>query len=1031
MAWLLLAASPAGAQEGAAAIAQSPAVQAAVASGQVTPAQVQQGLQMLESGQISPEQAAAARERLAHGTLTPAEIETGRRLLEGARQSETASGAAPDATGGEAGPEQQRAPEGIVAGQPAFAQRMFGPAAKGLTIFGQDLFSRPAETFSPLRDVPVSEDYVVGPGDAIKVIMWGRLEGSYELEVTPEGEINFPKLGTLSVAGLTLREVKALISQQAESITGVSVSVSMGKLRTIQVFVLGEVKRPGLYSVSALATAVHALLAAGGPTPLGSLRGLELKRNGEITSRIDLYRFLQRGDISDDTRLMAGDVVFVPAVGPLVAVTGNVKRPGIYEMQGERTLQGVLALAGGLAPRAYNQRLQIERAFANQQEIILDIPYDTVEKQQPVPVADGDVVKVFSLMPVAANAVTLIGNVARPGEYAFRPGLRVRDVLPDVESLLPDAHYSYALIKRYHLQDMSTELIPFDLGALLAGVPGSHNIALQPMDEIHVFSKWAFEDKPKALIEGEVRKPGSYPVERMRVKDLIQKAGSLTETAYLAKAELIRTDEAQRQHTLYFDVAAALADDPQHNLAVQNLDRVRIHSVWEERWQEFASIDGEIKEPKAYPLTQGMRVKDLVFKAGGFTRDASMTTGHLYRTDWRTKEVTILTFELDKALAGDPDYNLILQDLDRVVVHSVWEYKEHHTVQAKGMLNKPGSYPYAANMTVRDLVLVAGSPREAAYLDRAEIVRYRIVDGRQVETSLVEINLRQALAGDLRHNIALQPWDVLTVKRIPEWGETAEVRISGEVNFPGSYTIRKGERLSSLIERAGGFTPLAYFRGARFTRESARVQQQERMSELVDRLAGELARGATQELTETLTKEDIEAEKQTMDAQRTLIERLRRIKATGRVVMKLAPGPGFADSEFDVLLEDGDDLHVPPVRRTVAVLGEVYNPTTLICGLEGTTITVALGQTGGPTKYAEEDEIYVIQADGSVHGKRQRGYVTTVFSSFEDRPLYPGDTLVVPPKLIHTSLKRDIKDVTSILYEMAVAAGIVITQVFD
>jgi protein involved in polysaccharide export with SLBB domain len=216
---------------------------------------------------------------------------------------------------------------------------------------------------------------------------------------------------------------------------------------------------------------------------------VDLKRQGKKITTIDLYDFLMKGDTSGDTRLMPGDTIFIPQAGPMVSVSGNVKRPAIYEMADERTLQGTLGLAGGLKPQAYNQRIQIERAFQNRMQIVLDISHEELAQKKPVPLQDGDIVRVFSILQTSVNAVYLYGNVLRPGEYAFQPGLRVLSIVPDIQSLGIDTYYDYALIKRYRHQDSRTELIPFNLGRLLVSKDLRQNLALQPLDEIYIFPK--------------------------------------------------------------------------------------------------------------------------------------------------------------------------------------------------------------------------------------------------------------------------------------------------------------------------------------------------------------------------------------------------------------------------------------------------------------------------------------------------------------------------------------------------------------
>jgi protein involved in polysaccharide export with SLBB domain len=486
---------------------------------------------------------------------------------------------------------------------------------------------------------------------------------------------------------------------------------------------------------------------------------------------------------------------------------------------------------------------------------------------------------------------------------------------------------------------MGTELLPFDLGLLLAETDGTNNLALKPLDEVHIFSKWNFTEKPAAMVIGKVRLPGTYDID-------------------------------------------------------------------------------------------GMKIRDLLFKAGGLEKDAFLGIGHLYRTDKETMEITIHSFDVSRALAGDRDHNLVLQDRDQLVIHDTWDYSEKYTVSVHGEVNKPGAYPHAGNMTVRDLILLAGSVKESAYLENGELVRFDIVDGKRVQTSLLVFDVNKALNGDAGQNYNLQPWDIVNIKKIAEWGDNKEVYIEGEVLFPGTYSIRKGENLSSLVARAGGYTDSAYFRGAVFTRESVRILQQQRLEELIDRLAQEMSQQAASELAGALSTEDVQGEKELQSAQQSLINRLRTIKANGRVVIRLTPGPAFEDSNYNIVLEDQDRLLIPPKPDTVSVAGEIYNATSLIFDSGRPEVGYYLDQTGGPTKYANPKEMFILRADGTVLAQSRPGFSPAFASGFEDTSLYPGDTLVVPPKILHTRLKRDIKDITSIIYEIAVSAGIIINLFF-
>jgi protein involved in polysaccharide export with SLBB domain len=328
-------------------------------------------------------------------------------------------------------------------------------------------------------------------------------------------------------------------------------------------------------------------------------------------------------------------------------------------------------------------------------------------------------------------------------------------------------------------------------------------------------------------------------------------------------------------------------------------------------------------------------------------------------------------------------------------------------------------------MTVKDLILVGGNVKDSAYMGQAELIRFEIMSGKQVQTSVLNFNVHSALKGDPRHDLKLEPLDVVHIKQIPDWGETRKVTLTGEVLFPGSYEIRKDEHLSSVVERAGGFTKLAYFRGAVFTRESVRRIQQERMSDMIERLRAEIVRLSSSEMQAALSAEDLTQQQQIITAQEGLLKRLENVLASGRVVVALTPMPVFQGSSSDLVLEQDDTLHVPQRPNTVNVLGEVYNPTSLIFDESNPKAKYYLAKAGGATENAERKQMYIIRADGTVISKKgASGIRASWFSGFENTPLYPGDTILVPQRLVYPNWMRDLKDITQILYQVAVGAGV-------
>ncbi len=808
--------------------------------------------------------------------------------------------------------------------------------------FGYEFFSEYDEkALLPRKDLPVSSDYMVGPGDEVRIMLWGRVNAQYNLVVDRNGNITIPQIGPLQVSGMRFDELKGLLARQAEQIVGANMNVTLGSLKSIQVFVLGEVRRPGSYVLDSFATITSALIAAGGPTEIGSLRSIRLKRQNKTAADMDFYDFLLKGDKSQDSILQSGDVVFISTAGPLVGIAGNVRRPAIYELKEDKDLLSLFNMSGGLIPSAYTQQIQVERIQKNERQVIVDFDDKHLTKSGDFILQDGDLVKVFPIVDKDLNAVYLAGNVKRPGKYEYKPGMTVRDLISDTSALLKDTYFDYALIKRLIPPGLDTQLIPFHPGKLLLQHDDANNIALEPQDSVYVFSTWFFRDRPTITIEGEVRNKGVYDLlVNYTVKDAIMDAGGFTKDAGLDKGEIFRVSEEGDISQIYFSVGRAMTGDTKENLALQDRDRIVIHSIWEDKSRQLVSVEGDVRSPGQYPLTMDMRISDLIFSAGNVT--------------------------------------------------------------------------------------------ESAYLDEAEVSSSTVDNGKSVTTDYKTINLGAALKNDPGHNVLLKPYDRVFVKRIPGWKEDRFVDVTGEVIFPGRYIIKKGETLSDVLERSGGYTDDAYLRGAVFTREEVKRLQQKSLDEMILRLESEIFSEGSLQMSKAASGEEIEAKKAEFLNKEKFIASLKKLKSAGRMTIRLAHLRLLKGSKYDIELENGDSIHIPMKNSVVNVVGAVMSRGSFIYS-EPLDYKDYIEMSGGYTRFADQDNVYVLKVDGSARklytgifnwNTAKDRWETAAFGE-EAKDLEPGDTIVVPEKLDRIAWLRETKDMTQILYQIAVTAGVV------
>ena len=578
--------------------------------------------------------------------------------------------------------------------EPAFRtyrfQLQFLPVEPELRPFGYDLFTTLPTTYAPATDIPVPPEYVVGPGDTFEVLLIGEQGGQYTLPVGRDGAVDFPRLGPIQVAGMRFAAAKDLIeSRVAEQMIGVRAAVSMGALRSIQVFVVGEAERPGSYTVSGLSTVTNVLFASGGVKPIGSLRAIQVKRNGQVVRTLDLYDLLLDGDSSNDLRLQSGDVVLIPPVGTTVAISGEVLRPAIYELKGGSKTADVLNLAGGLTPEADPRTARLDRIDDRRNRIALNIDL-TSQAARALPVQTGDAIRVLAIRNSMESAVGIFGHVHREGTVQHRPGMRLTDLIGSLEEFKPLADLHYVLIRRETGPARKLSVLSADAAAAFADPASPANVMLEPRDRAYVFDLASSRDRIVAPIVldlnrqssrseplqvvgvgGRVKVPGQYPLEPgMRVSDLLRAGGSLDQAAYGKEAELTRyevIDGEERKTELFrIDLTKLAAGDPAADMTLEPFDYLVVKEVtfWSE--QEFVTLVGEVRFPGKYPVARGETMRSVVLRAGGLTEHAFAEGSVFTRHDLKEREQRqlailserlrreIAVLSLQRAQSGDP-----------------------------------------------------------------------------------------------------------------------------------------------------------------------------------------------------------------------------------------------------------------------------------------------------------------------------------------------------------------------------------------
>jgi polysaccharide export outer membrane protein len=595
--------------------------------------------------------------------------------------------------------------------------------------FGYDFFNNPNNAGAGVgAGSPALPDYILSPGDEIQIYTWGRENQSQSSIIDNEGMFHYPPLPPVRLAGMKFSEAQELLVREIQKINGMKASIGLGKLKSIRIFVLGEVQNPGSYVMPAGATVTSALFQSGGIRDIGSLRGIQLKRSGRLVATLDLYDMLLSGNNRTDQQLLAGDVIFVPVAPIQVAVTGMIKRPGIYEVKSGTKVLDVLGLAGGLSSNAFKGRVRLDRVENHKRKVVLDVGMEKVGPGSNAVVQDGDTLHVEEVLAKEYDVVYLRGNVNRPGRYEFKKGMTIKDLIPSVRDLKTETFFNYGHIKRSTDDEQRGLLLPFSLKEVF---DGKSEVPLMPRDTVIVYSRFDIMDQPEVKITGTVRKPGRYPfVDEMKISDLILAGGGLTEDAYLPEAHLIRVLKAGESDSLFTTLIkvnlAHLIDNPgdSNNVELSASDSLLIFPRENFILPKFVNVSGSVKSPGSFQLTQNMGLPELISQAEGLTRTTYTLNVEVVRKTIQNDSLVdrkIYQLNLKDILAGKSSF--ALQDGDAVYIRDVVDRQGRIVVTVAGELNFPGKYEVGKSERLSSVIRRASGFTDAAFLRGVVFIR--------------------------------------------------------------------------------------------------------------------------------------------------------------------------------------------------------------------------------------------------------------------------------------------------------------------
>lgn len=902
-----------------------------------------------------------------------------------------------------------------------------------------------------------TDRYQLGPGDVLSIRYKSMLADwqDADMQVDAYGAVVDPVSGFRTVVrGQTLESARVLLTKTiARAVKKPEITLILKALRTMPVQVLGEAYAPGTYQVPSVSTLFNVLYAAGGPSELGSFRSIELRRANQKPKVFDLYKLFAAGDGSQDISLQPGDIVFIPAAKVLVAVKGEVIRQGIYELQANEKLTDAIRFAGGARPSGIAQKVSVQSVRPGSERSLVDASVLTGGDGAGTTIYSGDIVEVFSIRPEYTNAVTIEGAVQTPRSYAITKGMRVADLVEGARGLIPTAFPERADLYRLN-PDGTQALVRVDLAHALKR-DAAANIELKPYDRLVIYTvdDVRFLGFRKVAVRGAVRKPTDelYRADNMTLKDALIQAGGLTPDAYPDEAFVQRTNsDGTPGKLISANLGKLLSGDASQDVMLMDRDVITVHTTLEVQFKpdQTVTIIGAVQKPGPYQRSENMRVRDLLAVAGNVLPTASTTKAYLQRQNADGTAGPLFVINVDKLYAGDAAQNVQLEPRDKLTVLSVQEahFTPDESVTINGAVQRPGVYQRSSNMTLRDVLELAGGPLPSAG-DTFEIQN----SFAPINSPFKRVQVANAVAGT--DNPALMAGDVITLpKRFDIVDHPRLVTVLGAVNYPGPYLIQGNtDRVSSLIQRAGGFTPTAFPVGAQFTRDpkwlSTPLQdslrpkvidtfkliaadEYKRASAVADlerlrmifapgsSLSGSLlGSGSVTTNVQTGTSVDQAIATSLMSQSATMARQLGpdSLTPTGNMNARLAEAVRSPGGTDDLILMDGDVIVIPERPTTVSITGAVVVPSAVLFDPRA-DLRYYVERAGGLTNDADFENIIVVRATGALIRYKR------------DVKVELGDNIVVPTKVMAQRLRDRQTDLQAIT-GAAASAGVTLALI--